>query len=163
MAQIGPPFDFSKLDEILGRIMGTPKIEVLVGYPSGAGDRKSDGHGGEINNATLAAIHDLGLGHMPERPFVRQAISNRREVFTRMFADELRQAYAGTQTVEAAYNKLGLAASKSIAVEIARPAPAFQPLTERTIKRKKSSRPLWDTGQLAQSSSWVLRQAGETK
>ena len=160
MAQIGPPFDFSKLDRILDRVMSTPKFEVLVGYPASAGQPK-----GGINNATLAAIHDLGApgAGVPERRFLRQSVENRRKPYTTLLANELRKAYAGEQSVERANDRLAVAAEAGVKLEITRPSPAFVPLKPATIKRKGSSVPLIDEGQLRSSATAVVRKAGQTK
>jgi hypothetical protein len=176
MAQDDPSsWDFSKLDAILEKIIATPKHEVLVGWP-GEKDgpklhepnpRKPGKRKHEINLATLAAIHDLGLGYNPERPFVRQAIENRRDKFSKTLAVELKKAYAvggnSIAPVLKAYGILGAMAAASIAIEVGDPDPPFQENTEETIKRKGSDRPLVDTGQLKNSAQWVIRKPGETR
>ena len=161
MAQYGPPFDFSKLDRILDRVMSTPKYEVLVGYPAGSGKHE----GGNITNATLAAIHDLGApgAGIPERRFLRQSVENRRKPYTKQLAADLRRAYAGEMTVENANERLALAAEAGVKMEISHPSPAFVPLKPATIKRKGSSVPLIDEGQLRSSATAVVRKAGQTR
>jgi hypothetical protein len=161
MAQYGPPFDFSKLDKILDRVMSTPKYEVLAGYPAA-----SDQHrGGSINNATLAAIHDLGApgAGIPERRFLRQSVENRRRQYTTQLAADLKRAYAGELTVEQAYERLALAAEAGVKLEISHPSPSFVPLKAPTIKRKGSSVPLIDEGQLRSAAMGIVRKAGQTK
>jgi hypothetical protein len=182
MAQDDPStWDFSRLDKILEKIISTPKYEVLVGWP---GDKngpemhnpRKPHHGGkaggasqapEINLATLAAIHDLGLGHQYERPFVRQSVENRRDQYSKTLGAELKKAYAapdnGPGPVLKAYGKLGAMAKAAIAIEVGDPKPPFQENKKETIERKGSDRPLVDTGQLKNSAQWVVRKAGETR
>jgi hypothetical protein len=161
MAQYGPPFDFSKLDQVLDRIMSTPKYEVLAGYPTGSGEHK----GGGINNATLAAIHDLGApgAGIPERRFLRQSVENRRKQYSSQLAADLKRAYAGQLTIEQAYGRLALAAEAGVKMEISHPSPSFAPLKAATIKRKGSSVPLIDEGQLRSSAVGIVRKTGQTK
>lgn len=156
MAQIGPPFDFSKLDAILDRIMSVPKKEVAVGFPTGSGQ-----HDGKMNMATLGAIHDLGApgAGIPERPFLRQSVVNRRKQYTLFLAQQLREAMRGAITIDQAYGRLGAIAASGAQVEITRPSPAFVPLKKRTIARKGSSKPLIDTGHMRQAISYVVRDA----
>jgi hypothetical protein len=161
MAQYGPPFDFSKLDKILDRVMSTPKFEVLVGYPTNSGQHE----GGKITNATLAAIHDLGApgAGIEARPFLRQSVLNRRNQYTTQLGNDLRRAYRGEITVDAAYGRLALAAEAGVKLEITHPSPAFKALDAATSKRKNSSVPLIDSGQLRSSAMGVVRKAGQTR
>ena len=178
MAQDDPStWDFSRLDKILDKIISTPKYEVLVGWPSEKtgpkihepDPRRPGKQKSEINLATLAAIHDLGLGHMPERPFLRQSIENRRDQYSKTLGAELKKAYAapdnGYGPVLKAYGKVGAMAKAAVAIEVGNPDPPFKELAEETIERRigKSTRPLSDTGQLKNSAEWVVRKAGETR
>jgi hypothetical protein len=161
MAQYGPPWDFSALDRVLDRIMSTPKYEVLAGYPAASGQHE----GGTINNATLAAIHDLGApgAGIPERRFLRQSVENRRTQYTKQLAADLRRAYADQMTIEQAYERLAQAAEAGVKLEITHPSPGFVPLKAATIKRKGSSVPLIDEGHLRNSALGIVRKAGQTK
>ncbi|MEX3859641.1 hypothetical protein AB3X94_37255 [Paraburkholderia sp. BR10923] len=161
MAQTGPPFNFSKLDKLLATITRTAQYEVVVGYPGETGAHE----GSNISLATLAAIHDLGApaAGIPARPFIRQSVINRKDRYVRTLAGELKLAFAGKQSVEAAFEKLALIAGAGVQQEITNPNPAFQALKPATIKRKGSSRPLIDSGQLRQAATGVVRRAGETK
>lgn len=165
MAQYGPPFDFSKLDAILDRVMSTPKFEVLVGYPNTSGSHSSKRSKSSITLPTLAAIHDLGApgAGIPERAFMRQSVENRRAQYTKFLSNELRSAYRGEQSIERAYGRLGAVAVGGVQVEITRPSPAFVALQKSTIARKGSSKPLIDTGQLRQAVTFVVRKPGDTK
>jgi hypothetical protein len=182
MSQDDPgSWDFSRLDAILEKIISTPKYEVLVGWPSEKNgstmhNPRKPHHGGkaggasqpsEINLATLAAIHDLGLGRQPERPFVRQSVENRRDQYSKTLGAELKKAYAapdnGNGPVLKAYGKLGAMAAAAIGIEVGDPDPPFQENTAETIERKGSDRPLVDTGQLKNSAQWVIRKPGETR
>lgn len=161
MAQYGPPWDFSALDRVLDRVMSTPKYEVLAGYPAGSGQHE----GGSITNATLAAIHDLGApgAGIPERRFLRQSVENRRKQYTTQLAGDLKRAYAGELTIEQAYERLALAAEAGVKMEISHPSPSFVPLKPATVKRKDSSVPLIDEGQLRSAALGVVRKAGQTR
>jgi hypothetical protein len=136
-------------------------MEVLAGYPAGSGQHE----GSHINNATLAAIHDLGApgAGIPERRFLRQSVENRRRQYSNQLAGDLRRAYAGELTVEQAYGRLALAAEAGIKMELTHPSPAFVPLKAETIKRKGSSVPLIDEGQLRSAATGIVRKTGQTR
>ena len=74
------------------------------------------------------------------------------------FTDGVRGALQGSPS--ALTNSLHMAGVIAVrAVQDKIVAGPFAPLQPRTVARKKSSRPLIDTGQLRQSVSYVVREA----
>lgn len=122
---------------------------VAVGIHEDAGMHKDSG----LSMAELAAIHEFGLGNVPERSFLRSWASERGEELVieraKMIESDLLKGQA-TQTL----NKLGLLAVGEIQQRMALGTPP--PNTDATIARKGSSVPLIDTGALRQSITYKV-------
>lgn len=108
--------------------------------------------------ATLAAVHEFGAPSkgIPERSFLRSAIIEGSQQINDIVAEGVK-AYARQQKqVDLMfYNNIGLFASNLVKEKIVK--GPFRPLSEATINRKGSSKPLIDTGALRQSISWEVR------
>ena len=120
------------------------------------------GKGGSIRNtdqplAVIAAIHEFGLGGMPQRSFLRSAYDENLPVIDKMIQRVANGAIFGFGT-NAALNQLGNVVQGMIQRKIV--DGPFKPNAPATIKRKKSSRPLIDTGHLRQSIRYVIEKGG---
>lgn len=112
------------------------------------------GAGGATNAEIAAALH-LGTATIPSRPFIRQAFLTRRGEFLAL-AQRLAKAFLlGKMSGEQVMGLLGAWGAGAIKATITRTG-SFAPLAPSTIARKKSSRPLVDTGQLVNSVSFVV-------
>ena len=111
-----------------------------------------------LSNAEIGAIHEFGLGHVPERSFIRGTVdANRSEINARLKAvaggifkarDEIKRGAAlfGEWFV----GKMKMRIRDGI-------APA---LKQETIDRKHSSTPLIDHGELLGSLTYDVKQGG---
>ncbi len=120
------------------------------------------GKGGSIRNtdqplAVIAAIHEFGLGDMPQRSFLRSAYDENLPMIDKMIQRVANGAVFGLGT-NAALNQLGNVVQGMVQRKIVN--GPFVPNSPATIKRKKSSRPLIDTGHLRQSIRYVIERKG---
>lgn len=145
--------DQKAIDKLRKRLVGSGKV-VNVGFPQG----KHEEDGTPV--AMIAAVHEFGSPSqgIPERPFLRVAVQRNRQKYAMLNHTNLVKMLRGQTTVETALGQLGEMAKGDVQTEIR--SGDFKPLKAATIKRKGSSRPLIDTGQMVQSISWEL---GEKK
>ena len=120
------------------------------------------GKGGSIRNtdqplAVIAAIHEFGLGDMPQRSFLRSAYDENLPVIDKMIQRVANGVVFGLGT-NAALNQLGNVVQGMVQRKIV--DGPFVPNSPATIKRKKSSKPLIDTGHLRQSIRYVIERKG---
>jgi hypothetical protein len=120
------------------------------------------GKGGSIRNtdqplAVIAAIHEFGLGDMPQRSFLRSAYDENLPMIDKMIQRVANGAVFGLGT-NAALNRLGNVVQGMVQRKIV--DGLFVPNSAATIKRKKSSKPLIDTGHLRQSIRYVIERKG---
>lgn len=148
-ARIIKDFDGKFLKRLQRALSGKPKKVVHVGFPEGGPDKESG-----ISVAGVAAAHEFGGGNAPERPFVRTGI--RRGVPEQMALNKanLKAVVRGDLTVPQALGQLGLMAAGQVQREITE--GDFAPLQDATVKRKGSSKPLIDTGQMRQSVTYEI-------
>ena len=141
--------DMTVFDELKKRLVGDGKV-VHVGVPEGK--KEPDG----TSVAMIAAVHEYGSPDqgIPERPFLRVAIQKNRLKYVRLNRINLVKMMHGQMGMEQALGQLGKMAKGDVQAEIK--SGDFTPLKEATIKRKGSSRPLIDTGQMVQSMQWEL-------
>ena len=141
--------DPKALDRLRPRLVGDNRV-VNVGVPEGK--REEDG----TPVAMIAAVHEFGSPSqgIPERPFLRVAVQRNRQKYVRLNRINLVKMLRGQATVEQALGQLGEMAKGDVQTEIR--SGDFAPLKPATIKRKGSSRPLIDTGQMVQSIAWEL-------
>lgn len=120
------------------------------------------GKGGSIRNtdqplAVIAAIHEFGLGDMPQRSFLRSAYDENLPMIDKMIQRVANGAVFGLGT-NAALNQLGNVVQGMVQRKIV--DGPFVPNSPATIKRKKSSKPLIDTKHLRQSIRYVIERKG---
>ena len=141
--------DMTVFDELKRRLVGADKA-VNVGVPEGP--KETDG----TPVAMIAAVHEYGspAQGIPERPFLRVAIQKNRLKYVRLNRINLVKMLRGQMDVEQALGQLGEIAKGDVVTEIRN--GNFAPLKDATIRRKGSSRPLIDTGQMVQSMHWQL-------
>ena len=125
------------------------KERVYVGVP-----RSSNGIRG---NAMIAMTHEFGslANNIPERSFLRSTVLEQADKYARIFATNIPDAIKNGTPAYEAYSKLGTIAMNDVRLKIA--SGEFAALAPATIKRKKSSKPLVDTGNLRQSINYEIR------
>jgi hypothetical protein len=164
-----------KMKSMVDSLLELTKKEVLVGVPSEKASRKN---GGEINNAQLARIHDLGspLASIPARPFMEPGISKAQDRISEQMLKAARAQLDGeVEKIDVALETAGVIASNSIK-KVINEGEGFTPLKRATLlgrlrrrqeakdwskeKREEvmgSFHPLVDTGQLRNSVTYVVR------
>lgn len=124
------------------------KIVALVGIPSDAKRHEDNPY---IGLAQIAYIMEKGsaVNNIPARPFMLQTRERNEKRMMGLSKKLLKAISNGSTTAMDAIKKLGESyegAMKRIFIE-----GSFAPNATATIRRKKSSRPLIDTGLLRQS------------
>ena len=124
------------------------KLVALVGIPS---DAKRHEDNPNIGLAEIAFIMEKGsaVNNIPARPFMQQTRQRNEKRMMGLSRKLLKALSNGSTTAMDAIKKLGASyegAMKRIFIE-----GSFAPDAPATVRRKKSSRPLIDTGLLRQS------------
>ncbi|RQZ18137.1 hypothetical protein DIE15_08390 [Burkholderia sp. Bp9031] len=150
--------NFPGLDRLIAMLDRTAKREVVVGYPVSTGAELHPG--ADITNAQLAARLSFGDPEkgLEPRPFIPQGLANGSKQIQDVLAHGLRRAARGEGSVDAAYEAAGVAGVGAVQTEVRR--GNFAPNKPETIARKGSSRPLIDEGNLIQSLTSEVRDAG---
>ncbi len=131
--------------------------QVMVGVP--AGKTEEDG----TSLALVAAVNEFGSqdGHVPERSFLRAGIRENLAEFKRMNEVTLKALANGRTTEGHALGLLGELAKSKVQDKIGR--GPFTPNAPSTIAKKKSEKPLVDSGNLRQSITYEIRHVGGAK
>lgn len=145
---------YMDLMKALDELDGTVVVE--VGVPRNAKNYE-DG----ANQVLIASVNEFGSekAGVPERSFLRSTMDEQRDNFTKQITKLLGQVVDGRTTVRQALDRLGLTAVARVQRKIVQLDDP--PNAEATIKKKKSSNPLVDTGQLRQSIVHRVRIDGE--
>lgn len=126
------------------------KMEVAVGFQAGQAEEEN---GADL--VDIAAYNELGTSGTPARPFMKQSFENH-EDFLKNACERVNQTINSGGSMEQALNKLGVELKGLVQSEIV--DGDFAPNAEATIKRKKSDKPLIDTGTMRQSVNYVVRE-----
>lgn len=131
------------------------KSFVKVGYPAEENQERNQTEktlNVGLTNATLAAYHEFGTKTIPARPFVRLSFDNTRVKINGFIMRTYKDITENKFNVSTGLDRLGLFGKNIIQAFF----PSIQPpLKQATIDRKKSSKPLIDTGQLRASVTYV--------
>ena len=132
----------------------TSKIE--VGYLDGAMHKPSitSKAARPIALKDLAAIHEFGLG-VPKRAFIEPALKENRRKYLVYAGKQITPIIRRRQTFDNAWKGLGVIAVADIQKYMM--TASFTPLAPSTIKRKGSSKPLIDTGQMYTSITYRVK------
>jgi hypothetical protein len=120
-----------------------------VGYPTEVGEHDETG----LEIVQLAAIHEFGTRDIPMRSHVRSTYDEHINDLEKYASIEFGRVVDGTQTALQGIKRLGERHTAQIKKRI-KDGP-FEPLAPETIARKKSDKPLIDTGQMLQSVQHV--------
>ena len=127
---------------------------VLVGIRQAEGSKIAEGE--EITLAGIAAVNEFGSadGKIPSRPFLRSTVDENRDKYVKVMETNAKLMLDGKSSMEKGLTLLGFRVVRDVQKKIRnndfpRNAPA-------TIKEKKSSKPLIDTGRLRQSIDFEL-------
>lgn len=134
-------------------IEGSVKVGVLNNKP-----HITSGNVGKpsIGMADLAEIHEYGTTNIPERSFLRASLRQNESNYVDVLERGLFTVLSGDMSIDRLKHKLGLIAHRDVVNYIS--TANFTPLKTSTIKRrrKKSNRPLIDTGGLRNSLSFEV-------
>lgn len=128
------------------------KAHVAVGILGAHGSR-DDG----MTNAGIGTVHEYGAPEVgvPERSFIRATMDSKASEY-RALAKRLGGMIASKQiSIEQALGLFGARAVSDIRRRIQ--FGIDPPLAPKTIRRKGSSKPLIDTGQLVNAITWEVR------
>lgn len=142
--------------ELREKIRGIGKAYVKVGVLESAGSADA---GDGLTMAELAAIHEYGAprANIPARSFIRNTFldSDGAESLKKFMFRTAKGLIQEKLDVQQALNQLGAFAQSMIKNRIKAHIPP--PLKPATVKRKGSSTPLVDTGQLINSITWEVK------
>ena len=124
---------------------------VLVGVHRSAG-MYDEG----LHTAYIAAIHEFGDDdhNIPERSFLRAGINASKKDIIKLYAKQLPLVVQGRIALKSIQHFVGELVVGNITQRIADGIPP--PLKPETVRRKKSSKPLIDTGHLRQSITYEV-------
>lgn len=140
----------NNFEKLIAQVQAAKQKTVYVGVPTEQNppvEKKVKGKekaetSNSFNMAALAAVLEFGNEHIPSRPFLRQTLAENQAKYTQMFADGLKNG----QDVERIYHLIASVAQGDVRENIVKGDwVANAPIT---IKRKKSSKPLIDQGNL---------------
>lgn len=108
----------------------------------------------DLTVATIGFAHEFGTATIPERSFIRATTKEKRKEIVKLQTKLLKKIQSGEISTEKALGLLGAFVAGLISKKIVDiKAPPNAP---ETIKRKGSSNPLVDTGQLKNSITWEV-------
>lgn len=143
-----------RFEEAFNLAQMADEFEVAIGFPEDTAERDK----GEINNPTLAAIleHGSPANNLPARPFVEPGLETGRDRLAKIMELGLQRTLDGdSDGIAWALETAGVEGVSLVQRKMV--TGPFAPNAPSTIKRKGSSKPLIDTGQLRQSVSYVVR------
>lgn len=105
--------------------------------------------------AQIASYHEWGTVHIPKRSMLDDWVVQRRDKILEAGQKVAVQVVDGRSTLSQGLGKLGAFAQGDVQARIARGIPPA--LDEATIRRKGSSKPLIDTGQMRASIGHRLK------
>jgi hypothetical protein len=143
-------------EELTARLADIERHTVRVGvFAAGPGGQLVDG--GELTMLGLAAVHELGLGGVPQRSFIRAGIEHHAGAIAKVQEKLVRKIFAGEIGGAVAAETLGQYAVGRIRdYVLTHPLDGAWANAPSTIVRKGSDRPLVDTGRLMASISYQV-------
>ncbi|PHM54537.1 hypothetical protein [Xenorhabdus sp. KK7.4] len=147
-------FNGAILRSLEAKLREMEKLRVYVGVPASKNQRDDETG---MSNVDIAAAQEFGVpGRVPERSFLRSTVNENKEKATAFLVDQIRETLQTNGDNTRPFALLG----EKMVGEIQRKilAGIDPPLDPKTIKRKGSSKPLIDTGQLLQSITYEVRE-----
>lgn len=141
--------NFSKAKELIEKLKASSQKAVYVGFPAEF-DKKVEGSD-NFNLASLAAVLEFGNERIPSRPFLRQTLAENQEKYTALFV----KLFESGVSIDQIYEQIALIAQGDVQQNIVN--GKWTANAPSTIKRKKSSKPLIDTGKLRQSVKGIVK------
>lgn len=102
--------------------------------------------------------HGSPMYHVPPRPVLEPAIASQKDAIGKLIGAASKSALEGKPSqCEANLNKAGMVAVSAARGWFENPANGWPPNTPYTIKKKGSSQPLIDTGEMRKAITYVVR------
>lgn len=148
-----------QLQAVQKSIKELKKIDVLVGVPQEEAGREQNG----ITNAELLYIHTNGspANNIPPRPIVDPAIQDSKEEIGTLLKEAILKALEGdTDGAMAGMERAGTQGENAVKGWFTNPKNNWAENAKSTKKKKGSSKPLIDTGQLRKSITHAVKKKG---
>lgn len=126
-------------------------LEVGIGFQRGKASE--DG----VDMADIAAWNEYGTVHSPSRPFIRKTMDENSGKIDAMI-ENVKDGVMSGKDPQVLLNQVGVAVKGLMQEKIVN--GTYEPNAPSTIKKKGSSKPLIDTGQMRQSVNYVVRRRG---
>lgn len=137
----------------IAKARGKPHVQVGI-----FGSKASAAHANSNKpNVQIAAYHEFGTETIPERSFIRGTVDEQNRKIVSMIKTQQTSVIDGRFTTAQALERVGLYVVGLMQQRISSGIPP--PLKPSTVMRKKSSKPLIDTGQLRASIDHKVRNA----
>lgn len=141
--------NLAKFKQLIEQLKASGEKAVYVGFPAEFNENV-DGSD-NFNLASLAAVLEFGNERIPSRPFLRQTLAENQEKYTTLFV----KLFESGVSIEQIYEQIALIAQGDVQQNIVN--GKWTANAPSTIKRKKSSKPLIDTGKLRQSVRGIVK------
>lgn len=141
--------NLAKIKQLIEQIKASGEKAVYVGFPAEFNEKVEGSD--NFNLASLAAVLEFGNERIPSRPFLRQTLTENQEKYTALFV----KLFESGVSIDQIYEQIALIAQGDVQQNIVN--GKWTANAPSTIKRKKSSKPLIDTGKLRQSVKGIVK------
>jgi hypothetical protein len=124
-----------------------------AGFQQGQGSSE-DG----VDLVDIAAFNEVGTSRAPSRPFMRKSVDDNKDKIIAFCQAQIGKLCDGTTTAEQILKEIAVFQKGLIQETIV--DGEFEPNAESTIRKKKSDKPLIDTGRMRQSVMTVIDKKG---
>lgn len=141
--------NLAKIKQLIEQLKASGEKAVYVGFPAEFNEKVEGSD--NFNLASLAAVLEFGNERIPSRPFLRQTLAENQEKYTALFV----KLFESGVSIDQIYEQIALIAQGDVQQNIVN--GKWTANAPSTIKRKKSSKPLIDTGKLRQSVKGIVK------
>lgn len=141
--------NLAKFKQLIEQLKAGGEKAVYVGFPAEFNEKVEGSD--NFNLASLAAVLEFGNERIPSRPFLRQTLAENQEKYTALFV----KLFESGVSIDQIYEQIALIAQGDVQQNIVN--GKWTANAPSTIKRKKSSKPLIDTGKLRQSVRGIVK------
>ncbi|TZE83540.1 hypothetical protein [Calorimonas adulescens] len=131
------------------------KLQVRIGYQQGDVITE-DG----VDMLDIAMWNELGTINAPSRPFLRKSVDENADKINSFCKAQLQRLTKG-ETAEEILKQIGVFSKGLVQEKIV--DGEFEPNAPSTIRRKKSDKPLIDTGLMRKSVNYIIVEKGGRK
>lgn len=120
--------------------------------------------GERVSMSIIAHTHEFGrgprsfpvpMGRIPKRPYISPVLESNKGKYLRLAGSQITPVLLGRQSFKGGIDKIGRTAIRDIQLYMVN--GTFAPLSPLTIKKKGTTKPLIDTGQLLQSIDYKVK------